>query len=217
MGRRIAERPMAVLRPRDRLGAMCVFEVDTVLGQAWSPGSQVWQAGVALSREGGILHLARTYDRAAPAALDMLAAALDGRFGAVRQIAGPVRIEAGVLVCDPWSISADRLLVPDLAEPDGPGPRVPLASLAPEQSPLEQAQALLAGALHSGRRAFEPATAGTGQRIKVLLETTGHVATAARLSAWLDARDNRIGSFGAAMVWIAAMAEDPGLKTFEPT
>lgn len=216
VSRRLADRPMAMLRPRDRLGAVHVFAVAAVLGQAWSPGSQVWQAAVILPDGGGTLHLARTFDRAAPAALDALAAALDGRCGAVRQVAGPVRIEGGALVCDPWSVAADRLVVPDLAEPDGAATPLPPVPLAPARSPVEDALALLAGALHAGRRSFEPAAASAGPRVTALLRATGHAATAARLSAWLDARSDRVAGFGPAAVWLAAMVEDPGAPFPDP-
>lgn len=207
VGRRLAERPMAMLRPRDRLGAVHVFEIGAVLGQAWWPGSQVWKAAVTLADDGGTLHLARTHDQAAPAALDALSAALGGHHGVVRQIAGPVWIEDGVLVCDPLSIAADRLVVPDFAAPQGPTGPVPAAPLKPERTRIEEAQALLAGALHTGRRAFERGAA-TGTRLATQLSATGHVATAARLSAWLGARENPAAPFAAAAIWIAAIVED---------
>lgn len=117
---RVTERAQGFLRPRDRLDAFHLFDVGEVLGQAWSPGAQIWQAAEELPGDGGRLHLARSYDRAAPGALGLLAAAFDGACGPVRQVAGPVRIEAGMLLCEPWSVGADRLVVPDLDDPDGP-------------------------------------------------------------------------------------------------
>ncbi|SDA21384.1 hypothetical protein SAMN02799622_02717 [Methylobacterium sp. UNC378MF] len=206
--RRLADRPPAFLRPRDRLEAFHVFAVDAVLGQAWAPGAQTWQAAVDLPEAGGTLHLARAYDPAAPQALDALAGACSGRWGPVRQVAGPVRIEDGALVCDPWSVSVDRLVVPDLAVPDGAGHPVPPA---PELGPatlLDEAAALLANALHAGRRAFA-ANARAGADLVARLAAAGHPASAARLSAFL-ASGAQSEPFARAALWVAAMRDDPG-------
>lgn len=208
--RRLAGRAPGFLRPRDRLGAFHVFAVDEVLGQAWSPGAQLWQAAVALPGTGGTLRLARGYDRAAPAALDALSEAFAGRWGPVRQVAGPVRIEAGALVCDPWSVGADRLVLPDLPADEASGSAVPPAGSGGARSAVEDAAALLAGALHAGRRAFAAASAASGPRLAARLGAGGHVATAARISAFLAAREDASVPFAAAALWIAAMLEDAG-------
>ncbi len=208
--RRLADRPPVFLRPRDRLEAFHVFPVEAVLGQAWAPGAQTWQAAVELPGAGGTLHLARAYDPAAPHALDALAGACSGRWGPVRQVAGPVRIEDGALVCDPWSVSADRLVVPDLAAPDGAGHPIPPA---PELGPatlLDEAAALLANALHAGRRAFAASARAGGADLVARLAAAGHPATAARLSAFLAAPAAEPGPFARAALWVAAMRDDPG-------
>ncbi|KTS42747.1 zinc finger SWIM domain-containing protein, partial [Methylobacterium radiotolerans] len=208
--RRLADRPPVFLRPRDRLEAFHVFPVEAVLGQAWAPGAQTWQAAVELPGAGGTLHLARAYDPAAPHALDALAGACSGRWGPVRQVAGPVRIEDGALVCDPWSVSADRLVVPDLAAPDGAGHPIPPA---PELGPatlLDEAAALLANALHAGRRAFAASARAGGADLVARLAAAGHPTTAARLSAFLAAPAAEPGPFARAALWVAAMRDDPG-------
>jgi hypothetical protein len=198
------------LRPRDRLDAFHLFDVGEVLGQAWSPGAQIWQAAVDLPGDGGRLHLARTYDRAAPGALGLLAAAFAGAYGAVRQVTGPVRIEAGTLVCEPWSVGTERLVVPDLDDPDGPeAPLLPVPVTA-ERDAIEDTEALLAGALHAGRRAFAPVAASSGPRLTARLRQTGHAATAARLSAFLASREETAAIFAQAALWVAMMREDAG-------
>ncbi|MGU3546968.1 hypothetical protein [Methylobacterium sp. A52T] len=212
--RRLADRPPFFLRPRDRLEAFHVFPVEAVLGQAWAPGAQTWQAAVALPGAGGTLHLARAYDPAAPHALDALAGACAGRWGPVRQVAGPVRIEDGALVCDPWSVSVDRLVVPDLAAPDGAGhPIQPAPDLGPATL-LDEATALLANALHAGRRAFAASARAGGADLVARLAAAGHPATAARLSAFLSAALAAPGAqsepFARAAIWVAAMRDDPG-------
>lgn len=208
--RRLADRPPAFLRPRDRLEAFHVFAVEAVLGQAWAPGAQTWQAAVELPEAGGTLQLARAYDPAAPHALDALAGACSGRWGPVRQVAGPVRIEDGALVCDPWSVSADRLVVPDLAAPDGAGHPIPPAPDLGPATLLDEAAALLANALHAGRRAFAASARAGGADLVARLAAAGHPATAARLSAFLAATAAEPGPFARAALWVAAMRDDPG-------
>nr|WP_042671531.1 SWIM zinc finger family protein [Methylobacterium sp. B34] len=212
--RRLADRPPVFLRPRDRLEAFHVFPVEAVLGQAWAPGAQTWQAAVALPGAGGTLHLARAYDPAAPHALDALAGACAGRWGPVRQVAGPVRIADGTLVCDPWSVSVDRLVVPDLAVPDGAGHPIPPAPDLGPATLLDEAAALLANALHAGRRAFAASARAGGADLVARLAATGYPATAARLSAFLSATLAAPGAqsepFARAALWVAAMRDDPG-------
>lgn len=212
--RRLADRPPVFLRPRDRLEAFHVFPVEAVLGQAWAPGAQTWQAAVALPGAGGTLHLARAYDPAAPHALDALAGACAGRWGPVRQVAGPVRIADGALVCDPWSVSVDRLVVPDLAAPDGAGHPIPPAPDLGPATLLDEAAALLANALHAGRRAFAASARAGGADLVARLAATGYPATAARLSAFLSATLAAPGAqsepFARAALWVAAMRDDPG-------
>ncbi|MGU3385746.1 SWIM zinc finger family protein [Methylobacterium sp. D53M] len=212
--RRLADRPPVFLRPRDRLEAFHVFPVEAVLGQAWAPGAQTWQAAVALPGAGGTLHLARAYDPAAPHALDALAGACAGRWGPVRQVAGPVRIADGTLVCDPWSVSVDRLVVPDLAVPDGAGHPIPPAPDLGPATLFDEAAALLANALHAGRRAFAASARAGGADLVARLAATGYPATAARLSAFLSATLAAPGAqsepFARAALWVAAMRDDPG-------
>ncbi|MDE4913947.1 hypothetical protein PQI07_25080 [Methylobacterium sp. 092160098-2] len=105
----------------------------------------------------------------------------------MRQVAGPVRIADGALVCDPWSVSVDRLVVPDLAAPDGAGHPIPPAPDLGPATLLDEAAALLANALHAGRRAFAANARAGGADLVARLAAAGHPATAARLSAFLAA------------------------------
>ncbi|KIU36363.1 hypothetical protein SR39_07400 [Methylobacterium radiotolerans] len=128
----------------------------------------------------------------------------------MRQVAGPVRIEDGALVCDPWSVSADRLVVPDLAAPDGAGHPIPPAPDLGPATLLDEAAALLANALHAGRRAFAASARAGGADLVARLAAAGHPATAARLSAFLAAPAAEPGPFARAALWVAAMRDDPG-------
>ena len=121
-----------------------------------------------------------------------------------------MRLGAGTLVCEPWSVGADRLDVPDLDGPDGPGCTAPPIPAAGERGAVEDAEALLAGALHAGRRAFAPIAASRGPRLAARLRQAGYAATAARLTAFLSAGEEAGAAFARAALWVAVMREDAG-------
>jgi hypothetical protein len=181
-----------------------VFDIDAVVGQMFEPGSQVWRAAVMLANEGGKLYLQRRYDAGAPAALDVLGAAFAGRHGSLRQLAGQVWLEDGEVVCDPWSATGDKFIVPDCdGAAEGEPPTAP--------PPADDAQgptavrAFLAGALHAGARRRDENFRGRGQALANALETAGYSATAKRLKDWLAHDD--VASFGRVAVWLSAMLE----------
>ncbi len=205
-----ASRPVSLLRPRNRVGDLHVFAVDAVLGQAWEPGAQVWQAAVQLSAGGGVLVLRRTYDAGAPDAIDVLAAAAAERFGPVQQVSGTVRAEGDQVVCDPWSLGANRFVVPDLDRAEA-GTTLP-ASDGDGASPTlpEQAHRFLAGAVHAGR-AGDRDRPTRGAELVAGLRTAGFAATAERLVDWLRADDEAaVRAFGRAAVWLATLLEARG-------
>ncbi|WP_152048757.1 SWIM zinc finger family protein [Aureimonas psammosilenae] len=184
----LAARPFLFLRARRRVADTHVFPVGEVLGQSWSAGSQSWYAAVRLPDGGGILHLERPFDSGAPNAATVLAAALDGHWGPLRSVTGPVRVEAGALVCDPWSLVADRFVVPDIDDPPQGGEASPSpGGPASAGGVVDEAAALLAGALHAGARAREAQAAALGSPLAARLGTEGYRELAARLSAWLNA------------------------------
>jgi riboflavin synthase len=202
---RWAERPPAFLRPRNRVLDLHVFAVDEVLGEAWAPGAQLWQAAVALPGEGGTLLLERRYDPGAPDALDLLSAAVQGRHGALRQVAGSVRIEGGTVICDPWSLGADQLVIPDLDAAERPAAPVAIEGRPVPGDAPGALRALLAAALHAGRRR-DPEMTRDGARLVGRLRESGYPEAARRLSAWLAGRDD-VPAFGAAAVWSLALLE----------
>ncbi len=183
----LSARPPAFVRRHDATGDVRVFEVADTIGQTLAEGGQCWHGAVTLPGDGGTLRLQRHYDAVAPAALEVLARALTGRYGKLRRIAGPVRVEDGLLVCDPWSLLADRLLVPDLEpvdEADAPTALPHHDDTA--ATPLEQALSLLAGTVHAGRRA-SPADATVRRNAGLVAERladAGYRSAGAYLAAW---------------------------------
>jgi hypothetical protein len=183
----LSARAPTYVRRHDATGDVRVFEIEEPLGQALAEGGQRWDGAVALANDGGVLRLQRHYDAVAPAALEVLARALSGAYGKLRRISGPVWVEDGVLICDPWSLLADTLLVPDLAslaEDEAPTPLPHHQDAA--ATPLEQALQLLAGTVHAGRRAG-PRDATVSRNARAIAERLGDAGyrqAAGYLTAW---------------------------------
>lgn len=203
----LAERPPLFLQPRHRVRDIHVFRVERFLGHAWAAGAQVWKAAVELADEGGTLYLERTHDAGAPQALNVLFAAAEGKYGPVRQIAGTVRFEGGVAICDPWSLSADSLVVPDVDEAIHPTDP-PLLDLETASLTLaEQALEWLAEAVHLGRRRLPADYAGRGEALAGRLRSAGYGEAADRIQAWLGG-DAPVETFGRLAVWMQALYEE---------
>jgi len=202
-----AERPISLVRPRRRVDDVHVFTVETVRGQSWSAGAQFWEGAVELADNGGVLYLEREFDSGAPAAPGILAAALDGRWGNIHQIAGAVRLEGGALICEPWSLSADRFIVPDIDILDETAATaIPLAVNRPTDI-LDEVERLLAGAIHAGARARSSRDA-VGQPLKTRLATAGFASLAARIGTWLAAEpQTEPNAFCDAAIWLLALKE----------
>ena len=133
-------------------------------------------------------------------------AAVSGVHGPLRQLAGQVWLEQGELVCEPWSLSAGTLIVPDV---DGStGAQMATTAAAPETSSVPEALArFLAGALHAGGRRRDGAFAKEGQRLASALKIAGFDATADRLQHWLSAPVHSAAAFGALAVWLTVLRE----------
>ncbi|HQC79480.1 MAG TPA: hypothetical protein PLS67_03015 [Accumulibacter sp.] len=202
--------PPSFLRPRHRARDVRLFKVQTVLGHAFAAGAQHWQAAVELADDGGTLFLERGHDAGAPRALDILFAAADGHHGAVRQVVGPTRIEDGKLICEPWALSADTLVVPDV---DTPSIQTNPPSLVPDReraSLPERIAAWLAEAVHLGARGLPRDYATRGTALAAEARQAGYVESAARVDAWLAARgeSGEVARFGDAATWVLALMED---------
>lgn len=201
----LSARPIALLRPRRLCDAVHVFEVEAVLGQSWAPGRQIWEAAVRLKGDGGTLYLEREFDAGAPGATGVLAAALDGAWGALRQVAGPVRMESGALVCTPWSLSADRFIVPDLDVAEEQASVISAAMDAPSDL-LDETERLLSGVLHAGSRA-RSAVDALAASLHARLDGAGYRAMAEQLSLWRQAPAADHTDFCRAAIWLLTVQE----------
>lgn len=196
----LESRAPGFLRPRSRIDAFHIFPVAEIMGQAWDAARQLWRAAVTLP-DRTILHLERAYDSAAPHAIDALSSALAGRDGALRFVSGPVRAESGALVCEPWSLNADRFVLPDLEDRSAPPPETDAVLISPADLPERTARAL-AGALHAGESRSAPESTSRE------LRAGGFVEMARRFDGW-RAAPAAPDAFGEAAIWLLTLW--PGL------
>jgi len=207
---RCQQMPPALIRPRHRVRDVHVFNVAEVLGQAFSAGSQHWQAAAALADDGGIVYLERSYDAGAPSALSVLFAAAHGHCGPIRQIAGPTWVQDGKVVCEPWAISADCLIVPDvdaaIHEVDPPLLPAGHETLAlPEQIMRWQAEAL-----HQGVRNLARDFAARSKALVAQARNAGYLESADRMEGWLAEPEGMQASvrFSELAMWLLCVAEE---------
>lgn len=176
-------RPPQLLRPRVLAENVHVFAVESVAGLAYAPGEQTLLATL-LDADGEPFHLARSYRSVAPHALDHLAAALVGTWGAIRFVSGEVRRHLGSFVVDPLAVVCDRLLILDLES--APAARPPLPHARPVIDPPVEAAAAEAFGLveegaHQGLRRAAPGYADRLRAGAAKLEKAGLTTSAARL------------------------------------
>jgi hypothetical protein len=147
LGRALDASPPRLLRPRVLAESMRVVAVAGVGGLSFHPGEQQLTAEIA-DTNGHTMLLVRRYRRAAPHALEVIAAALAGE-PPVRFVAGDVRHGPYGLEIDPVGLVTDRMIVPDLEPAKGGAP------------PIEAAQArhdsALLAALDAGAGKLEEA------------------------------------------------------------
>lgn len=184
--RDLAARPPRVLRPPMLAAETRVLALGNVVDLAYRTAEQELCAVVDLAG-GGTIRVARRYSRAAPAALDVLAAALRD---APRYVAGEVMLTAHGLAIDPAALVTDRVVVPDL-DPSTHALDLPAAESAP-LSPLEAACAcamdVLEEALHDGIGRLR---AGFGERAAIAvsaLAASGLEGARARLATFASER-----------------------------
>ena len=187
LSRELAARPPRVLRPVRLADSTRVLALGKVVDLAYRTAEQELSARVTLAG-GGDIRIERRHTRAAPHALDVLAATL--REGP-RYVAGDIAIGTGGLALDPSALVTDRVVVPDL-EPSAHTLDGLPATEAEAPSPLAAACAratdVLEEALHDGlahlRQGFgERAAAATAA-----LAATGLEGARARLAAFAEAR-----------------------------
>lgn len=206
----VREMPPALIRPRHRVRDVHLFDVAETLGQAFSAGDQRWEAAVGLAGAGGTVFLQRGYDAGAPQALGVLFAAFAGRHGEIRQIAGPTRIEAGRLVCEPWLVVADGVLVPDLDIPAETVQPPLFSGTQASDGLLMPAWRWLAEAAHQGCRNLARDHAQRGRQIADELTAAGYLESADQLRA-LAGEGGKAWSaagFASCAVWLLSLQDE---------
>lgn len=156
----LRQRPPDAVRPGEAAGNWYVIDLrDLALDHwAWDGARQTlfarWDA-----TDGIALHARLAYQGMTPGAVDALARALDGEWGALHAIAGPVRREQGGLAIQPVSVLTERRAVVLALEPQAPQAlalrEMPLASGAGDVL-LRESQHLLGQLLRQGLRHAPP-------------------------------------------------------------
>jgi hypothetical protein len=156
-----------------------------------------------LAGGGGELHVQRVYDAAAPGAIPSLSSMFDGASGAIRQIAGHVSMVDGVVTCEPWAVSTDRFVVPDVddaAQTDALEP----VSMFEAESGMRAARRFLAGAVHGGAQGRDPRT---GQALAASMSNIGFEATARAFQLWLAGQPDDVAAFGVIAVRLESVLQ----------
>ncbi|GAA4926685.1 hypothetical protein [Actinoplanes utahensis] len=110
--------PPRPVRARVRAELVRVLAIAEVGEGHYAPGAQRLTYEIRDSA-GVTATVSATHAAVAPARLDAIAAALDGRRGRPRFVAGTVHRSGGRIIIDPYAIAADGPpVVPDLATPD---------------------------------------------------------------------------------------------------
>ncbi len=169
--------PHTALQPRHAARRHVVFTPQRVQGVRYDANEQSLFAALADGADETLL-LHRTHERHTPHALDAIAAALDGRFGALRHVAGTLDWHDGVPRIEPWALACDHLVVPDFAERSGALPDVALGRASDSAVDactlaLDGLGRHLATALHHGTRRLPPRWRSEGDDLARALATAG--------------------------------------------
>lgn len=177
--------PHEALRPRHAVGRFVVFSPARIGEVSYDPDEQA-VLGVLVDADEAPLLIERRHERHAPHALDALAAALLGRCGPVRHVAGMLRWRGGLACIEPWALACDRIVVPDVAAAQDALPDLPLGS-APEPGADPGSRALaalrecLGRLLHHGSTMLPRGWTNDAALLARRLADAGFAALAARL------------------------------------
>lgn len=207
--RQRADRAPRFLRPRVLADDLHVLPIAEVLDARWEPAEQAVIAVLA-DPEGGVLTLVAPHRGVAPHADEALSAALAGRHGKVRFVAGEVRVRGGDVVIAPTAIACDRVIAPAFAPAPTEEPtRLPIGALPDRtgnvDAALQGARAVLAEGVQVGLRDLGASARQRLRELEKLLASHGLVGVGARLGRAAAAVDSaRTESSDAA--WDAAAA-----------
>jgi hypothetical protein len=169
--------PNAALQPRHAARRHVIFSPHRVNSVRYDANEQCLLAVLADADDQTLL-VQRTHERHVPHALDAIAAALDGRHGPLRHVAGVLGWIDGMPCIEPWALGCDRMIVPDFAASDGALAAVPLGRAPdPAHDPCTQQLARLrqhlATLLHHGQRRLPPRWVREGEMLAHALAAAG--------------------------------------------
>ncbi|MCU0672322.1 MAG: hypothetical protein MUE69_05960 [Myxococcota bacterium] len=183
--RQRADRAPRFLRPRVLADDLHVLPIAEVLDARWEPAEQAVIAVLA-DPEGGVLTLVAPHRSVAPHADEALSAALAGRHGKVRFVAGEVRVRGGDVVIAPTALACDRVIAPAFAPAPTEEPtRLPIGALPDRtgsvDASLQGARAVLAEGVQVGLRDLGASARQRLRELEKLLGSHGLVGVGARL------------------------------------
>jgi hypothetical protein len=169
--------PHAAVQPRHAARRHVVFSPHRIDEVRYDANEQCLIAAL-VDEAGQTLLLQRTHERHTPHALDAIAAALDGRCGPPRHVAGTLTWADGVPQLEPWALACDQLIVPDFAAHSGALAKVPLGRVPDLPTDacsraLHRLRSHLATALHHGLRRLPARWAHDGEELANSLAADG--------------------------------------------
>lgn len=213
--------PPDFVRPRQLLRQFHVVAPASLLvqGWGWDAATQTLHAVVAPAEsedEAGLtLSLHLPHRAHAPGAVDALAAALQGEWGGLRALAGPVWLAHGQLHMEPLALLAEQRAVvlqtePARAQVLAPPPARPPSEARQQQ--LDQVLDLLAQWLRRGLRHVGPGAVAQGHELARRLSALGLAETAKQVEvAVADLRTPRApsvpGHMARLVCWVLALKQ----------
>jgi hypothetical protein len=188
--------PLPQTGPRHAAPAFAAVRIAKLETLFYDPNEQSL-IGLIHDADGEIIILKRSHQGHVRHALDAIAAALSGQFGAPSHVAGVLSFERGQVFLEPWAFACKRVVVPDLEPACGALGQIPVGYAGADQSAgisrvLEELQTQLAGLLHQGMVElggawFERCSALSQQlrslSLHVLAQTLEALAKEARIAA----------------------------------
>ncbi|BBL76831.1 hypothetical protein [Methylomagnum ishizawai] len=204
-----ALRPVPHLLPRHAAAGFAVLRVAGVEALFYAPHQQALLA-VVRDADGESVILRREHAAHTPHALDAMAGALTGRFGAPTHVAGAVSWRQGRAWFEPWAFACGRMLALDLEPACGALAAVPTATAGePETGELDrflgELEAHLATLLHHGLAELGGDWVGRSRGLAEALRGRSLTALAIQWETVIDAvRSGRVrpGDGGPAAHWL---------------
>jgi hypothetical protein len=184
--------PPDFVRPLQAIEHVHVLPLGEILAVQWDAASQALCAYVVVGAASGddagehTLLLALAHDKAAPSAIDALAAALAGEYGAPLAVAGSVGRRGGELCMTPLGILTESgLIVPQLAAAEPARAMAPAGARSPDplNALLARVNEMLAHCLRQGLRHQGSAAIERAAALARALRAAGLVRCAEALSA----------------------------------